>query len=66
MGGWAAVKTMKKAGAYMKGDERILGSGDFVKTILTLAKENMDRSIYFGQKGMIFQLLLTGLQIYLD
>ena len=43
MGGYAAVKTMRKAGDYMKGDERILDGADFVKTILAQAEESVDR-----------------------
>ncbi|CAB1062353.1 hypothetical protein D1BOALGB6SA_7130, partial [Olavius sp. associated proteobacterium Delta 1] len=27
----------------MKGDERILGQGDFVETVLKAAQENLDR-----------------------
>ena len=39
MGGWSAVKAMRKAKAYVKGDERILGESDFVEAVL---KENED------------------------
>lgn len=38
LGGWSAVKALRKAGAYMKGDERILGGGDFVENILAQAE----------------------------
>jgi len=37
LGGWSAVKALRKAGAYMKGDERILGNGDFVENMLAHA-----------------------------
>lgn len=30
MGGWAAVKALRRDATYMKGDELILGDGDFV------------------------------------
>ncbi len=30
-GGWAAVRKLRAAKAYQKGDERILGDGDFVE-----------------------------------
>jgi putative transposase len=38
-GGWSAVKALRKAGAVQKGDERILGDGDFVESVLSEAKE---------------------------
>jgi len=41
LGGWSAVKALRKVGAYMKGDERILGGGDFVESILAKAKEDL-------------------------
>ena len=31
MGRWAAVKALRKAKVYMKGDERILGDCDFAE-----------------------------------
>jgi hypothetical protein len=31
MGGWTSVKALRSAKAYMKGDERILGDGDFLR-----------------------------------
>ena len=33
-GGWAAVRSMRKAGVFLKSDERILGSSDFVDGVL--------------------------------
>ena len=48
LGGWSAVKALRKVGAYMKGDERILGSGDFVEGILAQAKEDLELR---GRKG---------------
>jgi hypothetical protein len=32
-GGWSAVKALRKSDTRMKGDERILGDGDFVETV---------------------------------
>lgn len=40
MGGWQAVKSLS---ARRKGDERILGSGDFVEKILQDAVQQLDR-----------------------
>ena len=44
LGGWAEVKKLRLKGQdRMKGDERILGDGDFVMDILSEANERMDR-----------------------
>jgi hypothetical protein len=44
LGGWAEVKKLRIKGQdRMKGDERILGDGDFVMDILSEANERMDR-----------------------
>ena len=39
-GGWSAFTVMHKAASRMKGDERILGQGDFVEAVLKAAREN--------------------------
>ena len=41
MGGWSAVKSMRKMGVKGKGDDRILGSGDFVSEVLSQAEEKL-------------------------
>lgn len=43
VGGWEAVKRLRKTGAYQKGDERILGDGEFVEDVLAQAEEAMKR-----------------------
>jgi REP element-mobilizing transposase RayT len=40
-GGWSAVKAMRRLGFMEKGDERILGSGEFVQTMTRQAEENV-------------------------
>ncbi len=35
VGGWVAVKALRKANALQKGDERILGNGYFVASVLS-------------------------------
>ena len=41
MGGWSAVKAMRRSGIREKGDERILGSGEFVEHLLEQAEANV-------------------------
>jgi putative transposase len=51
MGGWAAVKSMRKAKIFEKSDERILGDGDFVDQALSMAKEQLKRKTILISKG---------------
>ena len=44
-GGWAAVKELRQAKTYQKGDERILGDGDFVEEVLRKSEEKLDMSV---------------------
>jgi len=54
-GGWSAIKALRRAGAYQKGDERILGDNDFVKKVLVQAKENYERKYHLKTKGFNFE-----------
>jgi REP element-mobilizing transposase RayT len=42
-GGWAGVKILKEIGDYQKGDERILGNGNFVNEVLASAEEKLKK-----------------------
>jgi hypothetical protein len=57
-GGWSALRTMRKAESWMKGDERILGEGDFVETVLKAAHENLDRKSVIQAQGYDFGWLM--------
>jgi hypothetical protein len=50
-GGWASVKALRKAGAYQKGDERILGESTFVEQVLSEANEQFERKYRFAAEG---------------
>jgi REP element-mobilizing transposase RayT len=50
-GGWTGVKALRKGGDYQKGDERILGNGDFVTSVLSQANESMARKYHLKAKG---------------
>ena len=55
LGGWAEVRELRSKGQdRIKGDERILGDGDFVMDILSEANEKMDRR--YELKGLGFDL----------
>jgi DNA-binding transcriptional regulator YdaS (Cro superfamily) len=45
------VKALRKAGAYQKGDERILGSSTFVEEVLSQANEQMEQKYRLAAEG---------------
>ena len=51
-GRWAAVKVLRRADDFQKGDERILGDGDFVQSVLSEAKETYKRKYRLTAKGV--------------
>ena len=58
LGGWSAVKALRKVGAYMKGDERILGGGDFVESILAKAEEDLELKYRLKAEGYDFDTVV--------
>src|SRR3989339_373252 len=42
-GGWSAMMALRKAREYHRSDERVLGDGEFVNTIISAAEENSRR-----------------------
>ena len=52
VGGWSAVKSLRKAGVFQKGDERILGDGEFVEKVLSQAEEAFERKYRLKAKGI--------------
>lgn len=50
-GGWKGVKALRRSGDYQKGDERILGDGDFVMSVLSQANESMERRYRLKSEG---------------
>jgi putative transposase len=52
VGGWTAVKALRKTDAFQKGDERILGDGDFVQSVLVEAKEAYERKYRLAANGL--------------
>ncbi|MCD6271681.1 MAG: transposase [Deltaproteobacteria bacterium] len=52
VGGWAAAKALRKANALQKGDERILGDGNFVEAVLSEAREAYERKYRLKANGI--------------
>ena len=51
-GGWQAVVAMRKAGIFQRSDERILGDGDFVDSVLSDARQAMGHRYPLAAKGI--------------
>ena len=65
-GGWSVLKAVRKSGARMKGDERILGDGDFVEKVLDEAGESLERKYKLGSQGYDFDWLVQHVAQLLD
>jgi hypothetical protein len=50
---------MRKGDSRMKGDERILGQGDFVETVLKAAQEKLDQKSMIQSLGYDFEWLVN-------
>ena len=57
-GGWAELGKVRAEGARIKGDERILGSSEFVQRVLKTAGEQMDRKAFLVSQGLTVEKLL--------
>ena len=57
-GGWSVVKALRKGFERIKGDERILGDGQFVETVLKDAQENLERKYRLKADGYDFKWLV--------
>jgi putative transposase len=55
VGGWGAVKKLRKMGSYLKGDERILGDGEFVESVLVQVEESLERKFDLKANGYDFE-----------
>ena len=54
VGGWHALKGLRKIKAYMKGDERILGDSDFVESVLLSCQDEYERTYLLKARGYDF------------
>jgi putative transposase len=65
-GGWSAVKALRRAKAYMKGDERILGDSDFVLKVLKQSKEDFERRYRLKARGVDLNAIAKHVSVLLD
>jgi len=59
MGGWAAIKSMRTIAERMMGDERILGSGDFVESVLKQAQESYEWRTLARAQGISVETIIN-------
>ncbi|MCF8070724.1 MAG: transposase [Desulfobacterales bacterium] len=64
VGGWSKLKLSKKEGVRIKGDERILGSSDFVKSVLRKANEDFDEYTKLKSQAPELDELIKRISVY--
>ena len=64
VGGWTVLKGFRKAGIRVKGDERILGDGDFVENVLKCAQEELEQKYDLKAKGYDFDWVAIACQLW--
>ena len=58
-GGWTGLKALSKARIHQKGDERILGDGDFVAGVLAVQREQFERRYWLQSQGYDVELVVA-------
>jgi hypothetical protein len=64
VGGWTALKGHRKSGIRIKGDERILGSSDFVENTLKQANERLAEKTRLLAAGPNLEALIENAALY--
>jgi hypothetical protein len=54
-GGWSALRGLRREKAYAKGDERILGEGSFVESVLAHVQEAFQSRYELPAQGFDFE-----------
>ncbi len=65
-GGWSALKASRFTGLQVMGDERILGSGEFVESVLNRAKEDYEKRVKAQVKGFDLDTLIEQISEYFE
>jgi len=64
VGGWSALKALRSRRERVKGDERILGSSEFVERVLEMAEEEMEKKTTYRARGLDMESLLQRIAEY--
>ncbi len=65
-GGWSALKVLRSKATRIMGDERILGSSNFVKTVLKRANEDYEKKTKALAQGRNLDDILEGVSEYFN
>ena len=66
VGGWGALKGFRDIGVRIKGDERILGSSDFVERVLEKADEQLEQKYRLRINAVSLQTLIEKVAQYFN
>lgn len=66
IGGWSNISMYREKGNRIKGDERILGSGDFVEDVLRQSQEWFQETYVLQSKGYDFKWLTKEVSLVLN
>jgi putative transposase len=66
LGGWAAAKAVRRDNDRIKGDERILGDGDFVNEVLDSCRQQLEQHYQYLSRGYDFGWLVGRVAALLD
>lgn len=58
-GGWKALKSLRKSGIHLKGEERILGDSAFVESVLEWQNEQFERRYRLQAQGYDFDRVVA-------
>ena len=64
VGGWGVLKGFRDIGVRIKGDERILGSSDFVERVLEKADEQLEQKYRLQLSAVSLQALIEKVAHY--
>ena len=64
VGGWAALKGFRDIGVRIKGDERLLGSSDFVERVLKQADEHLEEKYRLQMSAISLPVLIEKVAHY--
>lgn len=64
VGGWFALQTLRSEHMRVKGDERILGSSEFVEEVLEKADEQFEQRTLIKSRGLDSDTLLSNVARY--
>jgi putative transposase len=66
VGGWSVLRAVRAAGMRVMGDERILGSSEFVESVLKNANEAYEKRMRFRSKGIRIETIIDAASEYFE